>query len=122
MSIEPLIKSMAVELAGQFYERNRSERFRAAFPTWKHYKSGWRIVGENQAKKIPPGWVHFVVLARRLLVEMLKAPEARVSTYMKDQIAEALIRDRGASEKFGKRVHQKMEKDDYGEKSVAAVN
>ena len=108
----PLIRSTAKELAGAFYEQNRSERFRYAFPTVEAYLGGWQRVSEGRVKKIAAGWMHHVVLARRLLVEMLKQPDARVTQHMKDQIAEALIEDHGKSQRFGKKIQQRMERDD----------
>lgn len=118
---ELTIRTFAVELAGKFYESNRSPQFRAAFPTWEHYRGGWQIVGEGRAKKVPPGWMHHVVLARRLLAEMLKQPDARISPVMKDRIAEALIEDHGKAKAFGKKVHQRMERHDDGKPSDQVV-
>lgn len=121
--MERLIKEQAIQLAGAFYERNRSNKFRRAYPTVQHYLGGTQVmVNSNfepvRIKIVPKGWMHHVVLARRLLVEMLKQPDGVVTPHMKDEIADALIRDRGKSLRFGKRIHQKMERDDYGEKSV----
>lgn len=118
--MEATIKSMATELAGVFYEQNRSPAFRKAFPTWEAYKGGWQVVGEGQVKKIPPGWMHFVVLARRVLVEMLKQPDEQVSAVMKERIADALIEDHGKAERHGLKVHQRMKLDGpkIGEQTV----
>lgn len=119
--MQKLIKDTAIGLAGAFYERERSDRFRRAFPTVQHYLNGYQVINaEGAMKRINRGWMHHVVLARRVLVEMLNQPEGRVTPHMKEEIMAAIVADRGASERFGKRVHQKMSKDDYGEKSVAA--
>lgn len=112
-TIEPTIKAMAEELAGKFYEESaRSNRFRKAFPTWEHYKKGWQVVADGAVKKIPPGWMHHVKLARRLLAEMLRKPGAAVHPEMKERIAAALIADHGKSQRFGQKLAQYVERDD----------
>ena len=104
--MEATIRHQARELAGAFYEQNRSPRFRAAFPTVECYLGGWQRVADGTLKKVPPGWMHHVVLARRLLVEMLRQPDSRVSPFLKEKIADALIEDRGKSQRFGLKVTQ----------------
>jgi hypothetical protein len=106
---EATIRHMAIELAGKFYEQERSAVFRKAFPTVQHYLKGWEVVAEGAVKKVPSGWMHHVILARRVLVEMLK--DNRVAEAMKERIAAALIEDRGKSVKFGQRVAQRMERE-----------
>ncbi len=107
--MQALIKSQATELAGVFYEQERSPKFRKAFPTLKHYMGGWQVVADGALKKVSPGWMHHVILARRLLVEMLKKPDAVVSPAMKERIYDALLEDRGKSQRFGLKVHQRMQ-------------
>ena len=107
--VDSTIKSMASELAGAFYEQNRSPRFRKAFPTLKHYMGGWQVVAEGKLKKLSPGWMHHVVLARRVLTEMLKKSDVVVSPAMKERIYDALLEDRGKSQRFGLKVHQRMQ-------------
>lgn len=104
--MEATIRSTARELAGKFYEQNRSPQFRYAFPTVECYLGGWQRVADGAIKKVPPGWMHHVVLARRMLVEMLRQPDARVSPHLKEKIADALIEDRGKSKRFGLKVAQ----------------
>ena len=109
--MEATIKKMATELAGVFYEQERSPRFRKAFPTLKNYMGGWQVVADGAVKKTSPGWMHHVVLARRVLTEMLKKPDAVVSPAMKERIYDALLEDRGKSQRFGLKVHQRMQQD-----------
>jgi len=91
------VKEMAKELAGIFYEDNRTAGFRAAFPTYKAYLLGrWHQL-DGSVKQTTAGWVHHVVLARKLLANMLSKPEGVVSQHMKDQIYNALLKDREQS-------------------------
>lgn len=88
------VKEMAKELAGTFYEDNRTPGFRAAFPTLKSYMLGRWHQSDGSVKQETAGWVHHVVLARKLLAAMLGQPEGTVTQHMKDQIYEALLKDR----------------------------
>lgn len=98
------IKHLAKELAGQFYEeetstkpeieRNkRSLRFRRAFPTVKAYLLGHQHMPDGSIEYSKPGWMHHVVLARKLLTLMLGQSDARVSPHMKNTIYEALLEE-----------------------------
>lgn len=91
---EKTVRSMAKELAGTFYEENRSAGFRKAFPTFKHYMRGQWVQADGSIKNYRPGWLHHVALARKLLAAMLGKPDAVVSQTMKDRIFNALIEDR----------------------------
>jgi hypothetical protein len=85
---------MAKELAGTFYEDNRSPTFRAAFPTFKHYMRGQWVQPDGSIKAYRPGWLHHVELARKLMAAMLGKPETVVTPVMKERIFNALIEDR----------------------------
>lgn len=98
------IKHLAKELAGQFYEeetstkpdleRNkRSLRFRKAFPKVKDYLMGHQHNPDGTVTYTKPGWMHHIVLARKLLTLMLGQSDARVSPFMKEQIYDALLEE-----------------------------
>lgn len=98
------IKSLARELAGQFYDEEtstkpegerekRSMRFRKAFPKVKHYLAGHQHNPDGSVTYTKPGWMHHVVLARKLLTLMLGQPDARVSPHMKETIYDALLEE-----------------------------
>lgn len=89
--VEQTIRNMAKELAGAFYEDNRSPGFRQTFPTLKAYMRGqWhKPTGEIFITK--PGWIYHVDLAIKVLGTMLGKPDAVVSPHMKETIAAALI-------------------------------
>ena len=88
---EKTIKDMARELAGAFYEDNRSEAFRKTFPTLKSYMRGQWHTPEGDIIINKPGWMYHIDLARKLLVVMLG--DHRVSEHMKERIYDALIED-----------------------------
>ncbi len=92
--MEHTVRNMAKELAGKFYEDNRSAGFRKAFPTFKHYMRGQWCLPDGSMKAYRPGWLHHVELARKVLAAMLGKPDAVVSPVMKDRIFNALIEDR----------------------------
>jgi len=48
------------------------------------------------------GWVYHIELARKLLAAMLGQPEGRVSQHMKDEIYNALLKDREQSTTKGR--------------------
>jgi hypothetical protein len=99
------VRSMAKELAGTFYEGNRSPKFRAAFPTFKHYMRGQWCQPDGSIKLYRPGWLHHVELARRMLAAMLGRES--VHQHLKDAIFQALIDDRERSQRPGARkLHQ----------------
>lgn len=96
------IKHLAKELAGQFYEEEsstkdeierdkRSLRFRKAFPNVKAYLQGHQHNPDGSVTYTKPGWMHYVVLARKLLTLMLGQSDERVSPHMKNTIYEALL-------------------------------
>lgn len=117
------IKHLATELAGQFYEQKRSDRFRSkdaltrartlkrlpngqlaevpvtvpffkAYPTSNHFAKGH--------------WPMFIEAARKCYIAMLSMPESRISQHMKETIAAELIEDRKHEYKFGgKRMVQR---------------
>lgn len=72
-----LIRHQAKELAGAFWEADRSERFRAFFP--------------NVHQFIGRLWPDFVTAARDVLVDMLNRKD--VSPHLKEEIADALVED-----------------------------
>lgn len=88
------VKEMAKELAGTFYEDNRTPGFRKAFPTLKSYMLGRWHLPDGRVKQEQAGWIHHVALARKLLAAMLGQPEGVVSQHMKNQIYDALLKDR----------------------------
>jgi len=104
---ERTIRSMAKELAGVFYEDNRSEAFRRTFPTLKAYMRGqWHQNGQVIITK--PGWVYHVDLARKVLANMLSKPQ--VSEIMKQRIYDALLDEHSRATspqamKSGQRIH-----------------
>ena len=94
---ERTIRSMAKQLAGKFYyDDNRSDAFRATFPTLKAYMRGqWHQNGDIIITK--PGWMYHVDLAIKVLATMLRQPDNVVSPYLKERIAEALIENHNRS-------------------------
>lgn len=91
---ERTLKEMAKELAGAFYEDNRSPAFRRTFPTLKAYMRGQWHQPNGDIKFDKPGWMYHMDLARELLVRMLGFSDARVSPEMKERIYNAIIEDR----------------------------
>ena len=88
--VDRTIRSMAKELAGAFYEDNRTPGFRRTFPTLKAYMRGqWHKDGEIFITK--PGWVYHVDLAIKVLATMLGKPDSVVNPAMKERISQALI-------------------------------
>ncbi len=104
-ALNQTIRSMAKELAGRFYDDNRTPGFRKAFPTFKAYMRGqWHQV-DGSIKAYRPGWLHHVGLARKLLAQMLG--RADVHENLKMPIYEALIDDRERSLRpSAKKLHQ----------------
>lgn len=79
----PLIKKTAEDLAGAYFEEERSERFRKLWPDVRQF------IGRN--------WPNFVTIARAILTEMLRrvdTPDAQ-----KEEIYEALLDDRNRSQR-----------------------
>lgn len=78
-----LIRKTAKDLAGAFYEEDHSERFRKMWPDVRQF------IGRN--------WPDFVVMARTVLVDMLRRKD--VSQDHKDTIFEALQEDARRSQR-----------------------
>ena len=107
---EKTIKDVAKELAGAFYEDNRSDAFRKTFPTLKAYMRGqWhQPSGEIIINK--PGWMYHIELARKVLGSMLSKPDAQVSQVMKDRIYDALLEEHEkATRPTAKKILQRKE-------------
>lgn len=99
------IRHMAKELAGRFYEDNRTPGFRRAFPTFTAYMRGQWHQADGSIKLDKPGWLHHVELARRMLATMLG--RADVHENLKMPIYEAIIDDRERSMRpSAKKLHQ----------------
>lgn len=84
---ERTIRTLAKELAGCFYEqsagdlfgttledRERSARFRATYPSLKHYMKGMQVQTDGSIKPDQPGWIYFITLARARMVQILADP------------------------------------------------
>lgn len=72
-----LVRRTAKELAGIYYDGERSPAFRQNFPSQRDY--------------VARRWVHFIKPAREQLVDLLTQPH--ITTYMKDKIRDALVED-----------------------------
>jgi hypothetical protein len=104
---EHTVRAQAKELAGVFYEDNRSAGFRKAFPTLKHYMRGQWVQSDGSIKNYRPGWLHHVALARKVLALMLGQSDAVVSPVMKERIHASLIEDRELEHgRKAKNLHQ----------------
>ena len=90
---ERTIRTMAKEIAGVFYEDNRSLKFRRTFPTLKSYMRGQWHQPNGDIVLNKPGWMYHVELARKILGSMLSQPDTRVSPIMKERIYEALLEE-----------------------------
>jgi hypothetical protein len=99
------IRHMAKELAGKFYEDNRTPGFRKAFPTFRHYMRGQWVQSDGSIRLDKPGWLHHVELARKLLAGMLGRMD--VHENLKDPIYQAILDDRERALRPGARkLHQ----------------
>lgn len=106
---EQTIRTMAKQLAGKFYEDNRTPGFRKAFPTFRHYSRGQWVQSDGSIVIKEPGWTHHIKMAKRLLTEMLSAPS--VTPYLKNRIYDALIDEHGrASGPHARTVLQRQER------------
>lgn len=104
-AINMTIRHMAKELAGKFYEDNRSEGFRKAFPTFKAYMRGQWHQPDGSIKAYRPGWLHHVNLARQVLSRMLG--DERVHSNLKWPIYEAILEyNERAHRPSAKKLHQ----------------
>jgi len=107
---ERTIRMMAKELAGVFYEDNRSIKFRRTFPTLKAYMRGQWHQPDGQIIINKPGWMYHIDMARKLLGGMLSQPDAKVSPLMKERIYEALLEEHSrATDPQAKKVLQRKE-------------
>lgn len=88
---ERTVRSLAKEIAGVFYEQNRSPGFRSAFPTYKDYISGRWHLPNGAIKPYTPGWHFFVEIARRMMIQMLARKD--VHENLKTGIYEALLEE-----------------------------
>ena len=104
-AINMTVRMMAKELAGKFYEDNRSPGFRKAFPTFKHYMRGQWVQPDGSIKAYRPGWLHHVRLAYKVLAQMLG--DNRVHSNLKWPIYEAVIEYNTRAQRPGaKKLHQ----------------
>ena|ERR1700679_3843594 len=84
---ERTIRNVAKTLASEFYtqsagdtfgntpeDRERSKRFRATYPSLKHYLKGMQVLPDGRIRPDQPGWVYFITLARARMVQMLSDP------------------------------------------------
>src|ERR1035437_6098434 len=107
---ERTIRMMAKELAGTFYEDNRSIEFRRAFPTLKAYIRGQWHQQDGDIVINKPGWMYHIDLARKLMGWMLSQPDSKVSPIMKERIYEALLEEHSrATAPQAKKVLQRKE-------------
>jgi hypothetical protein len=105
---ERTIRMLAKQMAGAFYEGSRSGRFREGEDLVDVFFVKQTGIGPVEcSKKVPlreafPNakayvegyWPHWYDAARLALVNMLAAPDGRITPHMKDGIADALIEDR----------------------------
>lgn len=104
-AINQTIRLMAKELAGKFYEDNRTPGFRKAFPTFKAYMRGQWHQPDGSIKLDKPGWLHHVRLAHQVLSRMLG--DERVHSNLKWPIYEAIIEHNARANRSGaKKLHQ----------------
>lgn len=78
-----LIRLTAKDLAGAFYEEDRSDRFRKLWPDVRQFTAR--------------NWPNFVPMARAILTGMLD-PHSNTVQSLKDEIYEALIEDHRRSQ------------------------
>lgn len=102
--VERTLRSVAKELAGVFYEdagrdmfgvaradRERSAKFRKAYPTLRHYMRGTQVLPDGRIKQDTiPGWYYFIDPARKRLTQMLGDPAHK---HLHDGIYKALCED-----------------------------
>lgn len=88
---ERTVRSMAKELAGIFYEDNRSPAFRRCYPKFKDYMKGLQHKPNGEILIDKPGWTYHVVLARKMFGTMLGKSDAVVSPILKERIFAALV-------------------------------
>src|ERR1035437_3052711 len=107
---ERTIRMMAKEMAGVFYEDNRSQQFRMAFPTLQSYMRGQWHQPDGQIIINKPGWMYHIDLARKLMGAILSQPDSKVSPIMKERIYEALLDEHSrATAPQAKKVLQRKE-------------
>lgn len=106
---ERTLRIMAKELAEKFYEAKRSDAFRSKdtmTPAYMAVMCEDGVVREQRVmvpfqRAYPTAhhyakahWPHFYDLARKCAIGLLKQPEGRISTNLKDAIVKALVEDR----------------------------
>lgn len=91
---ERTVRSMAKELAGVYYDQERTPGFRKAFPTLKAYMRGQWHQPDGSIRAYRPGWQHHVELARKMMATMLGMSDSVVHLNVKNAIFEGLIEDR----------------------------
>lgn len=104
---ERTIRSLAKEYAGRFYEeaskefgsaihdQQRSRDFRSTYPTLRHYIRGMQVKKDGTINIDRPGWLYFVDIARKRMVQMLADPA--VHQNIKDGIMAALLEEHAKS-------------------------
>jgi hypothetical protein len=116
---ERTIKSMAIELAGEFYEGKRSGRFRSmdelttARRVMRRPQDGalievkiripFRRAYPTAHSYAVAHWPLFYESARQCLVTMLALPDAKVPPHLKEAIFAAIKEDREKQNRYGGR-------------------
>ena len=103
---ERTIRSLAKELAGIFYENERSKKFRNTFPTLKSYMRGQWHHPSGEIKIDKPGWMYHLDMARKILLAMLS--DNRVSETMKERIYDAWIEEHSKALQSKTKVTQRV--------------
>jgi len=100
---ERSIRSVAKRLASEFYteaskehgsalhDQQRSAAFRATYPTLRHYIRGMQVKKDGTINIDRPGWLYFVDIARKRMVQMLTDPT--IHQNVKDGIMAALLEE-----------------------------
>lgn len=105
-----MIREMARELAGAFYEDNRTPGFRQTFQTLKSYMRGQWHKPNGEIFITKPGWTYHVDLAIKVLGTMLAKPDVVVSPHLKEKIAAALIENHSrATSPQARKTGQRLE-------------
>ena len=125
-----LISRTAKELAGAFYEQERTPMFRRAYPTAQDYIYGRAHYRDGRVGPVrnpvtgapePPPWTQFVQAAREQLVKMLS--DNTVSDHLKARIHEQLVEHAIRGSKAGARrvVQTNLERRDEQPKEQTAI-
>jgi hypothetical protein len=107
-----LIRRTAKDIAGAFYEKERTPMFRRAFPTPEDFIHGRAHRRDGRIELQNPNWWQFVDAAKETLARMLA--DKSVSEHMKERIKEQLIEHAMRGSKAGARrvVQANLEKRD----------